>query len=129
MFEELIQLLWQHERRSTHLCFLMFILPRGTIHGLIRALPFVNPELRLFHNGSQLIQVLFDLFVIVDILAGNKQLNLNRQDVSVVHNSLLDSQQQKRTHTYRNGSPSYLFEGLQDLLPLTEVPKEQLQGP
>lgn len=35
------------------------------------------------------------------------------------------------THTRvcTHGHPSYLFEGLEDLLSLTEVPKEKLQGP
>lgn len=31
-------------------------------------------------------------------------------------------------HTRTHGHLVYLFEGLQDLLPLTEVPEEELQG-
>lgn len=59
-----------------HLCLLMFVLPRHAIQGLVGALPLVHPELRLLHDGPQLVQVLFDLLVVVHILAGNEQLNL-----------------------------------------------------
>lgn len=34
-----------------------------------------------------------------------------------------------RTHSRTRGSLTYLLEGLQHLLPLAEVPEEQLQGP
>lgn len=60
----------------------MFVFTRHTIHGLVGALPFLNPELRLFHDGPQLIQVLFDLFVVVYILAGDQQLNLEECSAS-----------------------------------------------
>ena len=36
---------------------------------------------------------------------------------------------QVHTRVCTHGHPSYLFEGLEDLLSLTEVPKEELQGP
>lgn len=94
--EEPIHLLGQPNLGLTHLCFLVFIFTRCTIHGLVGALPFVHPELWLFHNGSQLIQVLFDLFVVVNILAGNKQLNLSEYNTLVVCNSLPDRQQTRR---------------------------------
>ena len=127
MFEEPIHLLQQRDLGLTHLCFLMFDFTRDTIHGLIRALPFVHPKLRFFHNGSQLVQVLFDLFVVVHILAGNKQLNLSKCNVPMSPWPLgqLTTTIPPPPHTHTH----YLFEGLQDLLPLTEVPKEELQGP
>lgn len=65
--------------RVTHLGLLVLVLSRRALHGLVGALPFVHPQLRLLHDGSQLVQVLFDLFVVVDVLAGNKQLNLNNE--------------------------------------------------
>lgn len=107
-FEKPIHLLWQPNLCFTHLRFLMFIFARCTIHGFIGALPFVHPKLWLFHDGPQLIQVLFDLFVVVHILAGNQQLNLNERNPLGAHNSFLDRQHTRgwpELPVWRPGAP------------------------
>lgn len=118
--------------RVTHLGLLVLVLSRRALHGLVGALPFVHPQLRLLHDGSQLVQVLFDLFVVVDVLAGNKQLNLNNECNSSVawrRHHHIHACMHTRVYTRTRGNLTYLLEGLQHLLPLAEVPEKQLQGP
>jgi len=66
------------QTQPNYLFFLVLVFTLHSIHSLIRTLAFVHPKLRLFHNGPQLVQILFYLLVVVNILAGNKQLNLTR---------------------------------------------------
>ena len=64
------------QTQPNYLFFLVFVFTLHSIHSLIRTLAFVHPKLRFFHNRPQLVQILFYLLVVVNILAGNKQLNL-----------------------------------------------------
>lgn len=49
------------------------------IHALIWPQPLVHPQLRLFYNGAQLVQIRLYLFIVFHILACDQQLHLEMQ--------------------------------------------------
>lgn len=50
--------------------------PLSCIHALVWSLSLVHPQFRLLYNGAQLVQVRFYLLVVFNILACDKQLDL-----------------------------------------------------
>lgn len=91
------------------------------VQALVRALPLVHPQLRLLHDGAQLVQVRLDLLVVLNILACDQQLDLGGKNALVCLDTELDLCDGPFCCSV------YLFESLQDFLSLAEMTEEQMK--